>query len=81
MFILITNNNSETLDVTLSLLENNSIITLKSGVWQRYQLTELTSQNHFIYTPSNLKYPINLQFIHNFGVYKLAYTLWNNKLK
>lgn len=31
--------------------------------------------------PTNKHYPISLQFTHNFGEFRLAYTLFNNKLK
>jgi hypothetical protein len=65
----------------LSVVNNDSIIKLRSGIWQSFVLSELTSQNHFIFVPTNKRYPINQQFSHSFGEFKLAYTLWNNKLK
>lgn len=60
---------------------NNSIIELKSGVWQRYEMTSITSSNHFYFYPNNKKYPVTIQFSHTYAIYKLAYTLWNNELK
>jgi hypothetical protein len=81
VFITIVNHNKQKLDITLTILVNNSIIELKSGVWQRYEMTSVTSSTHFYFYPNNKKYPVTLQFSHTYAVYKLAYSLWNNELK
>lgn len=81
LFLEFTNHGSHAVDVTLSIVGNSSIIQLRSGIWQSFVLSELTSTNHFTYVPSNKHFPIELQFSHSFGEFRLAYTLWNNKLK
>lgn len=55
------------------------MVRLRPGIWQHYVLSEVTSSNHFVFTPSNKKYPIALQFMHNYGEFKLGYNLWHNK--
>ena len=81
VYISIQNNNKQKVDLTITVLMNNSIIELKPGVWQRYEMTSVTSSNHFYFYPNNKKFPVAIQFSHTYAVYKLAYLLWNNELK
>ena len=79
LFIDIKSHNEVKVDVTVAILSNNTVIELRSGLWQSYEMTELTSTNHFYYIPTNKRYPIVLQFSHTFGAFKISYVLWNNE--
>lgn len=42
-------------------------------------MASLTASSHFYFIPTNKKYPINLQFTHTFGTFKISYLLWKNE--
>ena len=65
--------------MTLTVLTNDTVIELKTGIWQSYEMASVTATNHFYFTPNNKKYPIVLQFAHTYGSFKISYLLWKNE--
>ena len=78
LFFELTSHTPDRVDITLTLLTNNTVIELKPGIWQGFEMASLTASSHFYFIPTNKKYPINLQFTHTFGTFKISYLLWKN---
>lgn len=63
-------------DVTITLMLQNSIVELKDGIWQNYQTNLVTSSSHFYFLPKHQNHSTTIFYKSTLVDLKIMYALW-----
>lgn len=64
------------IDITVTLMIQETIIELKDGIWGSYQINKVAENTHFYFLPKNKNRSITILFKSDFVDLKLMYTIW-----
>ncbi len=64
--------------MTITIMLENSIIELKDGIWQNYDLNEAASSTNFYFLPKHEKHSTTIFYHSTLVDLKVAYTLWQS---
>jgi hypothetical protein len=65
-------------DIAITLLIKDSIIELKDGIWQNYNLNLIASTSHFYFQPQFQNKSVTILYHSSFVDMKLMYRLWKS---
>lgn len=76
LFLRLSNKMSVVIDITVTLMVKDSIIELKDGIWNSYQINAIAENTNFYFLPKNKNRSITILYRSDFVDLKVMYTLW-----
>ncbi len=67
------------IDITVTLIMENSVIELKDGIWQNYDINKAASSTHFYFLPKHQKHSIAIFYHSSLVDVKIVYRLWKSE--
>ena len=64
------------IDLTLTLLVENSLIELHDGLWQSFAFNKISSSSHFYFFPKHADKSVNLMYKSTYNDLRVSYSLW-----
>ncbi len=66
------------IDVTITLVTENSIIELKDGIWQSYAVNDVTSSSHFYFLPKHINHSATIFYKPSVVDLRIVYSIWKS---
>lgn len=81
IFLKIVNSMKMELDITLTLMLQDSVIELKDGIWQKFGINSVAETTHFYFLPKVKNKSVSIMYKTDLLDLHVVYNLWKSDQK